>query len=71
MVVDGDRDRHQHQVNIKAVTVHQFQLEETDDGWTAMVIVDIDRVSANSRIERDRAAAIYERDRTLVYCSSS
>ncbi|MBD1928492.1 archease [Trichocoleus sp. FACHB-90] len=39
MVVDGDR--HQHQVDIKAVSLHRFQLEKTDDGWTAMVILDI------------------------------
>lgn len=36
-----DRDRHHERVDVKAVTLHQFQLEETADGWTAMVILDI------------------------------
>jgi SHS2 domain-containing protein len=36
-----DRDRHQERVDVKAVTLHRFQLEKTDDGWTAMVILDI------------------------------
>ncbi|MBD2540696.1 archease [Coleofasciculus sp. FACHB-SPT36] len=36
-----DSDRHQQRVDVKAVTLHQFQLEKTDDGWTAMVILDI------------------------------
>ncbi|MBD2743891.1 archease [Coleofasciculus sp. FACHB-1120] len=36
-----DRDRHQQRVDVKAVTLHQFQLEKNDDGWTAMVILDI------------------------------
>lgn len=36
-----DRDRHEERVDVKAVTLHQFQLEKTDDGWTAMVILDI------------------------------
>ena len=36
-----DSDRHQQRVDGKAVTLHQFQLEKTDDGWTAMVILDI------------------------------
>ncbi|MEP0874312.1 archease [Funiculus sociatus GB2-M2] len=26
---------------MKAVSLHRFQLEKTDDGWTAMVILDI------------------------------
>jgi len=36
-----DRDRHQQRVDVKAVTLHLFQLEKTADGWTAMVILDI------------------------------
>lgn len=36
-----DTTRHQQRVDVKAVTLHRFQLEETDDGWTAMVILDI------------------------------
>ena len=43
-VVQGetlDRERHQQRVDVKAVTLHRFQLEKTNDGWTAMVILDI------------------------------
>jgi SHS2 domain-containing protein len=36
-----DRDRHEERVDVKAVTLHRFQLEKTEDGWTAMVILDI------------------------------
>lgn len=36
-----DRARHQQRVDVKAVTLHRFQLEKTSDGWTAMVILDI------------------------------
>lgn len=36
-----DRDRHQQRVDVKAVTLHRFQLEKTSDGWTAIVILDI------------------------------
>ncbi len=36
-----DRDRHEERVDVKAVTLHHFQLEQTDEGWTAMVILDI------------------------------
>lgn len=36
-----DPTRHQQRVDVKAVTLHRFQLEETDDGWMAMVILDI------------------------------
>lgn len=36
-----DRDRHHQRVDVKAVTLHQFQLEKTNDGWTAQVILDI------------------------------
>ncbi|WP_414586430.1 archease [Scytonema sp. PCC 10023] len=34
-------DRHQQRVDVKAVTLHPFQLEKMNDGWTAMVILDI------------------------------
>jgi SHS2 domain-containing protein len=36
-----DLERHEQRVDVKAVTLHRFQLEKTDDGWTAMVILDI------------------------------
>jgi SHS2 domain-containing protein len=36
-----NRDRHEQRVDVKAVTLHRFQLEKTDDGWTVMVILDI------------------------------
>ena len=36
-----DADRHQQRVDVKAVTLHRFELKKTDDGWTAMVILDI------------------------------
>ena len=36
-----DRERHHERVDVKAVTLHRFQLEKTDDGWIAMVILDI------------------------------
>lgn len=36
-----DPQRHQQRVDVKAVTLHRFQLEKTDEGWTAMVILDI------------------------------
>ena len=36
-----DPKRHQQRVDVKAVTLHRFQLEKTDNGWTAMVILDI------------------------------
>ena len=36
-----DPNRHQQRVDVKAVTLHRFQLEKTDTGWTAMVILDI------------------------------
>jgi SHS2 domain-containing protein len=36
-----DPHRHEQRVDVKAVTLHRFQLEKTDDGWTAMVILDI------------------------------
>lgn len=36
-----DRDRHHQRVDVKAITLHQFQLKETDTGWMAQVILDI------------------------------
>ncbi len=36
-----DPDRHYQRVDVKAVTLHQFQLEKTDKGWTTQVILDI------------------------------
>ena len=36
-----DCDRHEQRVDVKAVTLHRFQLEKTDNGWTALVILDI------------------------------
>ncbi|MCA1994084.1 MAG: archease [Coleofasciculus sp. S288] len=36
-----DPNRHEQRVDVKAVTLHRFQLEKTADGWTAMVILDI------------------------------
>lgn len=36
-----DPNKHDQRVDVKAVTLHRFQLEKTDDGWQAMVILDI------------------------------
>ncbi len=36
-----DSKSHQQRVDVKAVTLHRFQLEKTNNGWTAMVILDI------------------------------
>lgn len=36
-----DPDRHEQRVDVKAVTLHRFQLEKTDDSWTSLVILDI------------------------------
>lgn len=36
-----DIERHEQRVDVKAVTLHRFQLEKTDDGWAALVILDI------------------------------
>lgn len=36
-----DPDRHATRVDVKAVTLHQFQLVETDSGYKAQVIVDV------------------------------
>jgi SHS2 domain-containing protein len=36
-----DPQQHQQRVDVKAVTLHRFQLEKTDNGWTAIAILDI------------------------------
>jgi SHS2 domain-containing protein len=36
-----DPERHLTRVDVKAVTLHQFQLQQTPVGWEAMVILDI------------------------------
>ncbi|MBW4489736.1 MAG: archease [Trichocoleus desertorum ATA4-8-CV12] len=36
-----DPERHEQRVDVKAVTLHRFKLEQTPDGWTALVILDI------------------------------
>ncbi len=36
-----DPNRHRLRVDVKAVTLHQFSLEKTDQGWKAQVILDI------------------------------
>jgi SHS2 domain-containing protein len=36
-----DPDRHHPRVDVKAVTLHQFRLTQTDKGWEAFVILDI------------------------------
>lgn len=36
-----DSRRHHQRVDVKAVTLHRFQLEKTSDGWTAIVLLDI------------------------------
>lgn len=36
-----DPDRHTTRVDVKAVTLHQFRLTKNDQGWEAMVILDI------------------------------
>lgn len=36
-----DSDRHHQRVDVKAVTLHLFELSKTDEGWKAMVILDI------------------------------
>lgn len=34
-------DQHELLVDVKAVTLHRFQVEQTESGWRAMVILDI------------------------------
>src|SRR5437879_2498321 len=36
-----DAARHEQRCDVKAVTLHRFRVEKTDDGWTATVILDI------------------------------
>src|SRR5437867_12048940 len=36
-----DPARHQQRADVKAVTLHQFNLEQTEQGWSAQVILDI------------------------------
>lgn len=36
-----DRDRHHQRADVKAVTLHDFRLEQVDGGWLAHVILDI------------------------------
>jgi SHS2 domain-containing protein len=36
-----DPARHQQRADVKAVTLHQFQVEQTDSGWKTTVILDI------------------------------
>lgn len=36
-----DTQRHIQRVDVKAVTLHQFRLTRTDQGWEAMVILDV------------------------------
>ncbi|MBD1914839.1 MULTISPECIES: archease [Cyanophyceae] len=36
-----DRDRHHQRVDVKAITLHQFELKKTNTGWSAQVILDI------------------------------
>jgi SHS2 domain-containing protein len=36
-----DPSRHTAQVEIKAVTYHEFRVEQNDEGWTAEVLFDI------------------------------
>jgi SHS2 domain-containing protein len=36
-----DPKRHQLQVDVKAVTLHQFQVKQTEKGWKATVVLDV------------------------------
>ena len=36
-----DKDRHEMRVDVKAVTLHRFELKQTGQGWKATVILDI------------------------------
>lgn len=36
-----DPQRHEQRVDVKAVTLHQFQLEQRENGWRAHLILDI------------------------------
>ena len=34
-------DKHEQKVDIKAITMHMFEVKKTDEGWFAKVLVDI------------------------------
>jgi len=36
-----DAERHHQRADVKAVTLHNFVVEQTDDGWKARVLLDI------------------------------
>jgi SHS2 domain-containing protein len=36
-----DMKKHELLVDVKAVSLHQFRVEETKDGWVASVILDV------------------------------
>ena len=36
-----DPDKHELKNDVKAVTLHQFKVEKTDEGWKAFVILDV------------------------------
>jgi SHS2 domain-containing protein len=36
-----DRERHRLYMDIKAVTLHRFRLEDTPEGWRATVVLDV------------------------------
>ena len=36
-----DPDRHEQRADVKAVTLHRFQVEKTNGGWKATTILDI------------------------------
>ncbi len=36
-----DPDKHEQRVDVKAVTLHRFQLQKTANGWETFVILDI------------------------------
>lgn len=36
-----DRERHTLKTDVKAVTMHMFQVKQDENGWKAMVVVDI------------------------------
>ncbi len=36
-----DPDRHEQRADVKAVTLHRFTVEKTDEGWKSLVILDI------------------------------
>jgi SHS2 domain-containing protein len=36
-----DLKRHEQRADVKAVTLHHFRVEQMDDGWKALVILDV------------------------------